>query len=110
MAWRKVGSGRSKATAMPSGLWSLRRFTSIEVKPKTALVTWPDAVAMSVGRAKKALYARLLPSSNRIFAIAPDATAPTWRERTARHGWYRHCRVQPGSSAHVGREQAPQFD
>jgi hypothetical protein len=27
---------------------------SIEVKPKTALVTWPDAVAMSVGRAWKA--------------------------------------------------------
>ena len=27
---------------------------SIDVKPNTALVIWPDAVAMSVGRAKKA--------------------------------------------------------
>ena len=53
-SWRKVGSGRSKATAMPSGWWSFSRLMSIDVKPKTALVTWPEAVAMSVGSAKKA--------------------------------------------------------
>ena len=53
-SWRKVGSGRSKATAMWSGWWSFIRLISIEVNPNTALVTWPDAVAMSVGRAKKA--------------------------------------------------------
>ena len=53
-SWRKVGSGRSHATAMASGRWSRRRLISIDVNPKTALVTWPEAVAMSVGRAKKA--------------------------------------------------------
>jgi DtxR family Mn-dependent transcriptional regulator len=36
--------------------------TSIEVKPYTALVTCPEAVAMSVGRAKNARYAREWPS------------------------------------------------
>ena len=53
-SWRKVGSGRSKATAMPSGWWSRTRFRSIDVNPKTALVTCPEASVMSVGRAKKA--------------------------------------------------------
>ncbi len=54
-SWRKnVGCGRSKATAMPAGCWSRSRLTSIDVKPKTALVTCPEAVARSVGRAKKA--------------------------------------------------------
>ena len=53
-SWRKVGSGRSKATTIWSGWWSRTRLISIDVKPNTALVTWPEAVAMSVGRAKKA--------------------------------------------------------
>ena len=53
-SWRKVGSGRSKATATPSGWWSRSRLMSIDVKPNTAFVTWPDAVAMSVGSAKNA--------------------------------------------------------
>ena len=52
--WRNVGSGRSKATAMPSGWWSFSRLMSIDVNPNTALVTCPEAVAMSVGSAKKA--------------------------------------------------------
>ena len=39
---------------MPSGLWSLSRLMSIDVKPNTAFVTWPLAVAMSVGSAKNA--------------------------------------------------------
>jgi hypothetical protein len=39
ISWRNVGSGRSNATAMPSGSWSRIRFTSIDVKPNTALVT-----------------------------------------------------------------------
>ena len=39
---------------MASGLWSFRMFTSIDVNPNTALVTCPDAVARSVGSAKKA--------------------------------------------------------
>ncbi len=39
---------------MPSGLWSLSRLISMDVNPNTALVTCPLAVAMSVGRAKKA--------------------------------------------------------
>ena len=47
-------AGRSKATAIASGLWSFTMFTSIDVKPNTAFVTCPDAVARSVGRAKKA--------------------------------------------------------
>ena len=37
-----------------SGWWSRSRLTSIEVNPNTALVTCPDAVARSVGSAKKA--------------------------------------------------------
>ena len=39
---------------MASGLWSRTRLMSIDVKPNTALVTCPDAVARSVGRAKNA--------------------------------------------------------
>ena len=38
----------------PSGRWSRSRLMSIDVKPNTAFVTWPDAVAMSAGRAKNA--------------------------------------------------------
>ena len=38
----------------PSGRLSRSRLMSIDVNPNTALVTCPDAVAMSVGRAKKA--------------------------------------------------------
>ena len=53
---------------MPSGRWSFNRLTSIDVKPNTALVTWPDAVAMSVGSAKNARYASELPSSSRTVA------------------------------------------
>ena len=37
-----------------SGSWSRHRLMSIEVNPNTALVICPEAVAMSVGRAKKA--------------------------------------------------------
>jgi hypothetical protein len=37
---------------------------SIEVNPNTAFVTCPDAVAMSVGNAKKARYVSELPSTN----------------------------------------------
>jgi hypothetical protein len=44
----------AKATAMWSGWWSFSKLISMEVNPNTALVTCPDAVAMSVGRAKKA--------------------------------------------------------
>ena len=40
---------------------------SIDVKPNTAFVTWPDDVAMSVGRAKNARYVSELPSSRRSF-------------------------------------------
>jgi hypothetical protein len=36
------------------GRWSRSRLTSIDVNPNTALVTCPDAVAMSVGSAKNA--------------------------------------------------------
>ena len=50
----RSAAGRSKATAMASGFWSFRMFTSIDVNPNTALVTCPDAVARSVGSAKKA--------------------------------------------------------
>ena len=53
-SWRNVGSGRSKVTSTPSGLWSFNTLMSIDVKPNTALVTWPAAVAMSVGSAKNA--------------------------------------------------------
>src|SRR3954449_10629851 len=58
---------------MPSGAWSFSRLISIDVNPKTALVTWPEAVAMSVGRAKNARYTRELPSRRRIFAISVRA-------------------------------------
>jgi hypothetical protein len=34
--------------------WSRIRLISIDVNPKTALVTWPEAVDRSVGSAKKA--------------------------------------------------------
>ncbi len=40
---------------------------NIDVKPNTALVTCPDAVAMSVGSAKNARYVSELPSSRRSF-------------------------------------------
>jgi hypothetical protein len=70
---RNVGSGRSHATAIAVGRWSRRRLISIEVKPKTAFVTCPDAVAMSVGRAKKARYVRELPSSSMSFAMCRRA-------------------------------------
>ncbi len=53
-SWRNVGSGRSKVMATASGSWSRSRFTNIDVKPNTALVTRPLAVARSVGSAKKA--------------------------------------------------------
>src|SRR5438128_8714583 len=56
---------------MPSGRWSLSRLMSIDVKPNTALVTCPDAVAVSVGRAKKARYANELPSRSINFATQP---------------------------------------
>ena len=49
--WRNVGWGRSKVTAIRSGWWSRTRLSSIDVKPNTALVTWPDAVVRSVGNA-----------------------------------------------------------
>jgi hypothetical protein len=54
MLCRNVGSGRSKVATTWSGWWSFSRLMNIEVKPNTALVTCPDAVAMSVGRAKNA--------------------------------------------------------
>ena len=54
ISWRNVFWGRSKVTMTCSGRWSRTRFNSIEVKPNTALVTWPEAVVMSVGRAKNA--------------------------------------------------------
>jgi hypothetical protein len=38
---------------------------SIDVKPYAAFVTWPDAVARLVGRAKKARYAIEFPSRSR---------------------------------------------
>src|SRR5438552_267104 len=75
ISWRNVGSGRSNATTMPAGLWSLSRLMSIDVNPNTAFVTWPDAVAMSVGRAKKARYASEFPSSSMILAIGPSLPA-----------------------------------
>ncbi len=53
-SWRNVGSGRSNATTTVSGRWSRMRLMSIDVNPKTALVTCPEAVARSVGRAKNA--------------------------------------------------------
>ena len=53
-----------------SGWWSFTRLISIDVKPKTAFVTWPPAVAMSVGRAKKARYVKELPSRRRILDTA----------------------------------------
>ena len=39
---------------MPSCGWSRMMFISIDVNPNTALVTWPEAVARSVGSAKNA--------------------------------------------------------
>src|SRR3954464_3357252 len=56
---------------MPSGRWSRSRLINMLVKPNTALVTWPEAVAMSVGRAKKARYASEFPSSSRSFGKPP---------------------------------------
>ncbi len=63
MSSRKVGSGRSNATAMPPGWLSRSSMTSIDVKPCTALVTWPALVARSMGRAKNARKTSELPSS-----------------------------------------------
>src|SRR5512134_2089530 len=45
------------------------RLISIDVKPNTALVTWPLAVAMSVGKAKKARYVSELPSISRMVPM-----------------------------------------
>src|SRR5271166_1415992 len=59
---RKVGPGASKATARAEGRCSRTKKTSIEVKPWTALVTVPSAVARSSGSAKKARKARDMPS------------------------------------------------
>ena len=49
-----AASYTAQATATPSGRCSRSRLSSIEVNPYTALVTCPDAVAMSVGSAKNA--------------------------------------------------------
>src|SRR5262249_37317294 len=67
---RNVGSGRSKAAITPSGRLSRNRLMSIDVNPKTALVTCPEAVAMSGGRAKNARYVKELPSSSRSLLMA----------------------------------------
>ena len=58
---------------MACGFWSFRMFTSIDVNPKTALVTCPDAVARSVGSAKNARYVSELPSIRRTADAAPSA-------------------------------------
>jgi hypothetical protein len=42
---------------------------SIDVNPKMALVTCPDAVARSVGKAKNARYRREFPSMSMTRAI-----------------------------------------
>ena len=57
---------------------------SIDVKPKTALVTWPEAVAMSVGSAKKARYVSELPSSSSSRAIRASSEPSMTRSATAR--------------------------
>ena len=49
--WARAGP-RPRRSRRAGGRGS--RLMSIDVNPNTALVTWPDAVAMSVGRAKKA--------------------------------------------------------
>ena len=55
---------------MASGRWSFNRLMSIDVNPNTALVTCPDAVAMSVGSAKKARYASEFPSMSSSLTAA----------------------------------------
>ena len=45
---------------------------NIDVKPNTALVSWPLAVDMSWGRAKKARYVSEFPSSSNSFMTAPS--------------------------------------
>ena len=52
------------------------RLISIDVKPNTAFVTWPDDVAMSVGNAKNARYVSELPSSSRSLATGRAYAAP----------------------------------
>src|SRR5215218_4198233 len=59
---------------MPSGWWSFTRLISIEVKPNTALVTCPLAVAMSVGSAKNARYVSEFPSRRRSFTRGASRT------------------------------------
>ena len=64
---------KETATAMAVGWWSRSRLMSIDVNPNTALVTCPEAVAMSVGRAKNARYVSELPSRRRSFAMSSRA-------------------------------------
>jgi hypothetical protein len=72
-SWRKVGSGRSNATATASGWWSRTRLMNIDVNPNTALVTCPEAVTRSVGRAWNAAVGGEFPSisMNRIGGSSP---------------------------------------
>src|SRR3954466_16299835 len=52
----------SQVTIVALGPYSVRIFTSIEAKPKIALVGSPVDVAIDSGRAKNARYASELPS------------------------------------------------
>src|SRR5215207_11078355 len=52
----------SQTTTVGTSPWSVRIFTSIDAKPKIALVGRPSEVAMDSGSAKKARYASEFPS------------------------------------------------
>src|ERR1019366_7355261 len=65
-ASRNFASRRSNATAIPVGDWSSSSLASMEAKPKTAWVCWPEAVASCAScRANHARYASEWPSRRR---------------------------------------------
>jgi hypothetical protein len=65
----------SHTTSVGFTPWSETIFTSIEAKPKMALVGWPLEVAMLSGSAKKARYTRLLPSIRNSSRAASSDTS-----------------------------------
>ena len=68
---------------------------SIDVKPNTAFVTCPDAVAMSDGSAKNARYVSEFPS----ISISVWRLSMPRSENVLRPDTWRGDRVRPGASS-----------
>src|SRR3954452_3235398 len=90
----------SQHTSVGLTPYSVSTFTSIEAKPKIALVGNPREVAIVSGSAKKARYARLLPSIRKSSRRSSDIEFPSY-------GWSRRstCHGTVAKSSHAGAEK-----